>query len=82
VLSDVLASDSAYQPEEPWEALYNIFRNRGSAQFAGMLIRRLIARRWFEAEGVNPTANPLRSPRPHRPGRRCCPSARYAGCSV
>jgi hypothetical protein len=47
VLSDVLASDAAYQPEEPWEALYNIFLNRGSAQFAGMLIRRLIARRWF-----------------------------------
>jgi hypothetical protein len=49
VLSDVLASDAAYQPEEPWEALYNIFLNRGSAQFAGMLIRRLIACRWFEA---------------------------------
>lgn len=59
VLSDVLAGDAAYQPEEPWETLFNIFRNRGSAQFAGMLIRRLIARRWYEGEGIDPDTEPV-----------------------
>jgi hypothetical protein len=73
VLSDVLASDAAYQPEEPWEALYNIFLNRGSAQFAGMLIRRLIARRWFEAEGIEPDSEPVEITRAAPPGPTVLP---------
>lgn len=73
VLADVLASDTEYQPEDPWEALYNIFRNQGSPQFAGMMIRRLIARRWFEAESIVPDSEPVEVTNAAPPGPTVLP---------
>jgi hypothetical protein len=53
-LTDVVAPEGEYQKEDPWELVYNIFRNRGSGELAGMMIRRLIAKRYYEEQGIDP----------------------------
>jgi hypothetical protein len=53
-LATLLAPGAAWQPDEPWGLVFAIFRDGGSPQIAGLLVRRLIARRWFEGQGIDP----------------------------
>jgi hypothetical protein len=75
-LASLLAPGAAFQPEDPWELVFNIFRNRGSPQFAGLLIRRLIARRWYDEQGIDPSSEMVTETTTTPPGPTVLPAER------
>ncbi|SMF03145.1 protein of unknown function [Tistlia consotensis] len=75
-LADLVAPDAEYQAEDPWELVYNIFRNHGSGQLAGMMIRRLIARRWYDAHGIDPATEMVEIATETPPGPTVLPARR------